>query len=779
MGSLAPRWAGAGAVTLLALGCGGGSTVPTDGGSTVPTDGGSDAATLVTVGADLDEQTPRVLATDCPLPPAFSAGLKSSSVATSELTMPDIGLTFQNDVNRFHWTDEVRHQGDLAPDLACMVAHDVEAAVALGDSDTTLRELLVAQGIYGHRDAYVVNRYDRAITVDASADPLVTALAQFYARPRYDGDTRPPFPAWADRKDAVAAQVAALSPTAQVAVAQAVLGLLAAADLRDQALTSGALGIADWPAQLETYFTGKKSNVVSDFGNAYKAANAMTAATDFDRLARAGQLAARSLESLRLALRDEPLKDGALLDLTGPLGRIVVSLQPSDDTWTGTDFFLLVDGGGNDTYQGDIAVNEDLYHPIAAVLDLAGDDQYVPSQPYEPLKDGPPDDRGPGTGLGAGWLGVALVDDAAGSDLYDASYYAAYGTWGVGAIVDHGGQDHYKGWVRSQGAADFGYGLLVDLGGSEDTYETLHNSQGFGGTRGLGWLVDDGGNDTYRAETELINFDPNNAPYNKEGSNFSGAQGFGWGLRVWDSNGAGVAYLSGGMGGLFDLGGNDTYVCAVMCQAWGYFFGTGLLYDKSGDDSYSVWHKYGIGGATHQAIGVFIDASGADHYEYTAGGIDTNGGSEGVGLGYDLGVGFHLDRGPEPDVYQFDQDKQKWGEVLGIARFPGIGVLINEGGDDEYHLPGVMGAYALGMTDMPYSDPPYREQVPGTASTISLGMFFDLGGADTYDAGGSQAKNDATWKQTAATTNSTQDQFDPALDHGYGFDGTASWPAWK
>jgi hypothetical protein len=211
-----------------------------------------------------------------------------------------------------------------------------------------------------------------------------------------------------------------------------------------------------------------------------------------------------------------------------------------------------------------------------------------------------------------------------------------------------------------------------------------------------------------------------------------------------------------------------------MCQGWGYFFGTGILYDKSGNDSYTVWHKYGMGGANHLAVGLLLDEQGADTYEYAAGGITTNGGAEGVGLGYELSVGFHIDRGPESDSYTFDADKMKLGEVMGIGRFPGVGVFINEGGDDKYRLPGQMGAYALGMTDMP--DPTYR-QVTGTKSAVSLGLFLDLAGNDTY-VGSSPAGNNTSWGQKASTTNTPTDVFDPTLDYGYGADSESTWPAW-
>lgn len=757
-------------IALALAGC-------SDGGN--PDGGLPDAAAPMpsTAGKDIDQREPRSLPDRCTPPKPFYDGLTAAGLTPPQLTQPDFGITFNTDVNRLHWTDEIRRQGDLAPRFACMAAATVEAALAGGDSDVRVRELLVAQGIFGDRAAYQASRYDRAFTVDATARPLLAALEQYYRHPRVAGDPAPALPPWESVADGVAAQVATLSPRTQVALAQAILGLVAAADLRDQALTrSGKLKLTDWPAQIDTFLVGRGSGSITSFGDAYKAANKMTAAMDYEWLSRAGQLASRAVESLRIALAGEPLQPGAALDFTGPLGRIVVSMEDHDDTRTGANHFLLLDGGGNDTYHDAVAANPDLYHPITAVIDLAGNDKYIPAEAWDLLQDGLPLDEGPSTGQAAGWFGVAILDDAAGDDVYQTGYYQAYGLWGVGVLADHGGKDLYKGYNRSQGAADFGYGLLVDLGGGDDRHETLHNSQGFGGTRGIGWLVDDAGDDRYLAVTTPLKGDPSNNPYDREGSNFSGAQGFGWGLRVWDNTGKAVAYLSGGLGALFDLAGNDNYECAVMCQAWGYFYGAGLLWDKAGNDSYKTWHKYGIGGATHQAIGVFIDEKGADTYEYTAGGIPTNGGSEGVGLGYDLSVGFHIDRGPEPDQYNFLMDKQQWGEVMGTARFPGVGVFINEAGDDGYHIPGKMGAYALGMVDMPNQNPPVRSGA--LAKVTSLGMFLDLGGRDTYDAQGSKAANNTTWKQDAATTNAPQDPFDPAVDHGYGFDGSYTWAPW-
>jgi hypothetical protein len=217
-------------------------------------------------------------------------------------------------------------------------------------------------------------------------------------------------------------------------------------------------------------------------------------------------------------------------------------------------------------------------------------------------------------------------------------------------------------------------------------------------------------------------------------------------------------YLSGGLGALFDLAGNDTYQCAVMCQGFGYFFGTGLLWDKQGDDTHVVTHKYGIGGATHQSVGLYLDGQGADSYTYS--GHGRTGGGEGVGLGYDLGVAFHIDGGKENDTYTFPVDI---GWIVGFARHPSLGVLINEGGDDQYHITGASGARSLGTSEGFAGD---RNAQLGTSTTISLGMFLDLGGTDVYDVMGSAAANGAKWVQSTPIG----DGWDPMLDHGYGLD---------
>src|SRR5438552_2120385 len=87
----------------------------------------------VTVGQDLDERVPRALSMACPLPRPFYDALTSLAITPQELAQPDLLISFASDPNRLHWTDDLRRQGDLVPHFGCMVAADVEAALALGD----------------------------------------------------------------------------------------------------------------------------------------------------------------------------------------------------------------------------------------------------------------------------------------------------------------------------------------------------------------------------------------------------------------------------------------------------------------------------------------------------------------------------------------------------------------------------------------------------------------------------------------------------------------------
>ncbi len=711
--------------------------------STPPTarDAGADvgAEAGVAIGRDIDERMPRELTSTYTLPPAFDDALRALNVTPASLNFPDLGLTFARDPTRLHWTDAVRHQGAIAPRFGYMVIADVEAALAVTNPDERARELLVAQGIYQNRMAYVVSRYDRAISVASTGQPLLEALRAYVAHAPVLPGGASPTPSWPE----VETQVAKFSLSTQIALAQGIRGLIAAADLRDRALTEKRTWtLTEWDNNILDYTIARGQPM------GHTLSRTMGEAMDFELLSRAGQLAVRAVESMRTALRGAALTADARIDVDGPFGHILVSMQPTNDTYESGRYFLLVDGGGADIYHDDTAVTLDLAQPVSAVLDLTGNDRYEPSFNWSITP------RGVGTLVSArqaaGVYGIAVLDDAEGDDHYLCPTSGqGYGLFGVGVLLDQAGVDEYKGYDHSQGAAEFGFGLLLDVGAGADHYETWTLSQGFAGTRGIGWLVDDGGDDTYLAiENPIVE------NWAGEGTNFSGSQGFGFGNRILPNG----PYLSGGLGALFDLGGNDQFQCAVMCQGFGYFFGTGLFYDKRGNDQHVVSHKYGIGAATHQSVGLFIDDAGADTYTYL--GHGRSGGGEGVGLGYDNGVAFHLDRGPEVDRYDFPVDV---GHIMGYARHPALGVLINEGGNDEYHIAGMAARLGFGVSNAEAGD---RVSAVGMTTVPSVGIFLDLGGTDVYDLMHPGVGNRATWTQTSAVG----PEFNAVLDHGYGFD---------
>jgi hypothetical protein len=688
----------------------------------------------VTVGEDLDQHETRSFGSGYDLPQAWYDALVELGVDLELLFMPDIGLTADWDLSRLHWTDTIRHEGHKAPTFAYMVIEDIEKAVAQASPTTVARELLVAQQTFQSRDEFITSRYDEAVTVTPGERVLLEVLQAWYEHPPVDGHPEPPEKTWEQQEFKIADAVSKLPLPVQVALAQAVMSLTRAAELRNEALLSKELmTIADWSMQHDKLIKGGLLYDSSVLEYAHPG-------FDFEIMAQAGQLALRATESLRVALIEAQMVPvaGATVDLIGPLGRLVLDFTETENTWKYADGFLLVDAFGNDTYYGRVAANTTIYLPVSVILDLAGDDTYAPGSIWEYNADTLTGFRLPMQG--AGLFGIAILDDAGGDDDYGClTTCQGFGAFGVGVLLDQAGQDEYRGYDYAQGAAEFGYGLLLDRSDGNDSYETLQHSQGYGGPRGIGWLVDEAGNDNYLAIADPIIFD-----WAGEGTNFSGSQGFAFGWR-------GGPYWSGGLGGLFDLAGDDSYQCAVMCLGFGYFFGTGLFYDRQGDDSYVNTHKYTMGSATHQSVGLFIEGDGADTYTMT-------GDDEAIGLGYDHGVAYHLDRGNGDDVYTVENVGHF---TLGFARHPAIGTLINEGGNDTYNIAG-NGSRTCGQGWVDAND-----RQGELAKIISLALFMDLGGTeDVYNIEREEIQNAVSWPQTTPLG----DGWNPDLDFAMGVD---------
>lgn len=354
---------------------------------------------------------------------------------------------------------------------------------------------------------------------------------------------------------------------------------------------------------------------------------------------------------------------------------------------------LHLDLGGDDVYLGEVASNRDGPNAASLWLDLGGRDLYSypkVASPHDAPLLSPSDKGGRFSGdaqygpislsdqyrQAAARDGVAMLFDFGPDDDVYESLVASqgYAHFGVAVLYDEGGDDTYSSESASQGAALFGIALLMDLGAGRDVRRAFTQSQGFGFVSGAGILLDDGGDDTYTCDVgdpSLGGLPLYHSPQRPKQANSSFCQGVGFGRR---GQGGPEDHLSGGLGLLRDLAGDDRYEASVFAQGAGYWQGTGLLADGAGRDQYdALW--YGQGAAAHYAVGLLFD-----------------GGDEG-------------DR--------FNARLQGLNGLMGAGHDYSLGALLNDGGDDEYHAP------SLSL---------------GSANCNSLGLFVDLGGDDRYEA---------------------------------------------
>ena len=346
----------------------------------------------------------------------------------------------------------------------------------------------------------------------------------------------------------------------------------------------------------------------------------------------------------------------------------------------------IYDVGGNDVYRYTTAGNV----TDSIVIDVAGNDLYESTADF----------AGPGTAV----FGVSILDDRAGNDTYRSTgqFSIGAGLFGIGILIDRAGNDVYEnvgpksGW--SMGVGFYGAGLIIDQGGS-DVYLGEKLCQGVGGPRGFGAIIDRAGNDLYRANGSTFG-----SVYGTPAVYVGMSQGFGYGIR---------GYAAGGVGAIYDLGGNDRYEAGEFSQAGGYYFGMGILHDFAGNDLYYA-NRYGQAFAAHQAIGILIDDAGDDTYwSMTA--------ASQAGT-WDQSIGFLIDRAGS-DSYRCD------GLGQGGASMQAIAILLDLGGDDRYSAnPGSTLGQGGGNSYHYNAD-----------HVFSFSGLLDLGGgADIYSRGGNQ-----------------------------------------
>jgi len=401
-------------------------------------------------------------------------------------------------------------------------------------------------------------------------------------------------------------------------------------------------------------------------------------------------------EALPLLRAQEEWKRNRVV-LETPHGPVV--LRGTNNGGGTEDALLVIDFGGADEYR---TPEKPEWRPVRLHVDLGGDDLYLARSPFA---------------FGSTLGGISVLVDAGGDDDYrgaDWSLGCALG--GVALLHDRGGNDRYMGGLGTQGVGIFGNGVLIDDGG-DDEYHAGFFAQGFASTGGRGTLIDRIGGDLYVAgrDEEDQWRRPSTWLTFAQGAAFS--HRFGYIVeeegqpRRWKMTGQ----LPGGLGELYDGGGDDRYVADVFGQGSAYWYSLGVLVDIGGDDSYrTTWYGQGVG--THAAVGCLVDVAGDDRYHSR---------NTSQGCGHDFSAGILVDHAGN-DRYRSMTLSQGAGNALS-----GIGVLIDESGDDAYHCDG--GAWG-------FMRPTARE--PAAAP---YGFFLDLGGTNVYTGRFSGKRGKGEW----------------------------------
>ncbi len=447
----------------------------------------------------------------------------------------------------------------------------------------------------------------------------------------------------------------------------------------------------------------------------------------------AGQKCVQALDDARVQLKELGLKDVGdfEFDWETPYGWVRVR-GDGNDVVDGDGTWVVVDLGGDDTYSGGVAAST-ATRPLGLLLDLGGNDMYAADGPAQ----------------GAGLCGVGVLIDNAGNDRYEARRYAqGVGQFGLGLLADLGGDDVYMNRFSGQGCGYFGIGLLFDVAGN-DEYTLWGDGQGLGGVNGVGVLADRGGDDKYTAVREhSVTGRPS---YHSPDLDVcvSNAQGCGMGRR---GDGADGHSWAGGLGALLDGAGNDVYTAGNWSMGTGYWFGMGCLHDREGDDEYhGVVYSQGTG--AHFCIGVCVDEAGNDQHL-----AEVNSHSS-LAWAHDFTIGILVDVGGD-DRYHVDTS----GLAYSINR--SVALVLDTGGDDTYEA------------DLEQRKEKEQGLLPGTAinnasfrkrggvstyfaDTTSVGLFLDVGGDDTYWEG---IENNTHWLDPPESPNWADRNFSVGVD---------------
>jgi len=342
---------------------------------------------------------------------------------------------------------------------------------------------------------------------------------------------------------------------------------------------------------------------------------------------------------------------------------------PGANRYTTTQASVIIDVGGDDTYETEYDLSRLGRFPLRIVIDLHGDDVYGHRGAVGPgagvfglgiLLDQEGDDlcaqgvdpaRGrarqallssDSLGSGIRWVDPARVYGGEPPASLDGGFSFGASFFGIGLHLDRAGNDTYLVDKWALGAASApGVGVLADESG-DDWYVAAIQSVGIGFNKGVGILRDAGaGADRYQS------WGVYRSSYTYREPNYTvdaGYEGFGIGAGSgWRSERGmtrrpelALAAFVGGIGLVSDGGGDDVYVGSTFGMGVGFTAGIGMLVDGSGDDVYVEMKGEedhgGFAEGVHHGTGLFLDRAGNDFY---SGGF--------AGAGWDLGLGYFID----------------------------------------------------------------------------------------------------------------------------------------
>jgi HEAT repeat protein len=388
----------------------------------------------------------------------------------------------------------------------------------------------------------------------------------------------------------------------------------------------------------------------------------------------------KAIVILQAAKDDPSMQREFQVETDTPLGKIIVS-GGGHHVYT-NEAFLIIDTGGDNTYLNSAGgANGLLGRPISIVIDLGSNDQFISNRSFS---------------QGSGVFGIGILAALGSNCTFQAKHLSqGAGFFGCGLLMTEEGNQTFEADTFCQGAGMFGAGILWQRGG-DTRYKAAQMAQGFGGTSGVGLLLDEGGNNSYVAGGKYpCGWLPNHY--------FTLSQGFGYGMRP---------YAGGGIGILCDLKGKNHYVADVYGQGASYWYSAGLLLDLGSNNTYDAY-QYCQGAGIHLSSGELIDWGGNN--AYTAGHICQ-------GAAHDYAVGILIDRAGG-NKYSGNTTAQ------GAAINNSFAMLLDCSGNDVYTGTDPKQSQASGH------DGDKREYG-------SIALMLDLGGQNKYSQG---QTNNAIW----------------------------------